>query len=39
MFSTKDAYLATAVDFEIQSEFHVELTGEARALSGLPPLQ
>jgi proteasome lid subunit RPN8/RPN11 len=31
VFSTKDAYLATAADFEIQSEFHVELADEARA--------
>lgn len=31
VFSAKDAYLATAADFEIHSEFHVELTDEARA--------
>lgn len=31
VFSAKDAYLATADDFEIHSEFHVELTDEARA--------
>ncbi|HLJ97729.1 MAG TPA: hypothetical protein VKU02_31500 [Gemmataceae bacterium] len=31
VFSARDAYLATAADFEIHSEFHVELTDEARA--------
>jgi hypothetical protein len=31
VFIAKDAYLATADDFEIHSEFHVELTDEARA--------
>lgn len=31
VFSANDVYLATADDFEIQLEFHVELTDEARA--------
>ncbi len=31
MFTAKDAYLATAGDFETHSEFHIELTDEARA--------
>jgi hypothetical protein len=31
VFVAKDAYLASAGDFEIHSEFHVELTDEARA--------
>jgi hypothetical protein len=31
VFGAKDAYLATPDDFEIHSEFHVELTDEARA--------
>jgi len=30
-FAAQDAYFATPDDFEIQSEFHVELTDEARA--------
>lgn len=31
VFSAKDAYLAMPDDFEIQTEFHVELTDDARA--------
>lgn len=31
VFTAKDVFLACADDFEIQSEFHVELTDEARA--------
>jgi hypothetical protein len=31
VFTAKDHYLATPADFEIQSEFHVELSDEARA--------
>jgi hypothetical protein len=31
VFTAKDHHLATSKDFEIQSEFHVELTDEARA--------
>lgn|GEM_PF-732713 len=31
VFTAKDHYLATPDDFEIQSEFHVELSDEARA--------
>jgi hypothetical protein len=31
VFTAKDHYLATPLDFEIQSEFHVELSDEARS--------
>jgi hypothetical protein len=31
VFTAKDAYLATAGDFEIHSDVHIELTDEARA--------
>ena len=37
VFTAKDHYLATPDDFEIHSEFHVELTDEARRESSSGP--